>query len=272
MEFPTRPGDKLESVDFQDTIINKDFSNFRIEWCRGKSIKFQNCNFHSALFRLCYFHKASFVNCDFTGSIFVDSNLRGATFEQCKFHYSQFKSTQVDLSQIEKNLPEWENCRRELLRNLRKNAESIGEVDDVRRAFALEMESAHEHWRNACKQPSQYYKSHYKGFQGKFYAWKNRISLLTQKYYWGYGESPLRLMFFTVLILLIFSLMLRPVNVVEKELNFYTKFTSLFLSTLGGKSSILENRSQIFLCLFSLFRLASIGLFAATVVRRLARR
>lgn len=272
MELQDRPGGKIDGKDFPEHIIGQNYSGNRIEWCRGKAVKFENCNFHSTMFRLCYFHKALFVNCDFTGAIFIDSNFRGAVFDGCRFYYTQFRSTQIDLDQIKNNLPEWENCRRELLRNLRKNAESIGEIDDVRAAFYLEQESAHEHWRNACKRPSQYFKSHYKGFSGQFYAWKNRIALYLQKYYWGYGESPSRLLISTVVIVFIFAFSLQPVNDVELSMNYFEKSIALLSYIAGGKSFIIENRSNFFIIVLNLFKFVSIGLFATMIVRRFARR
>lgn len=267
-----RPGEQLEAKQFDGEVKDANFSNFRIEWCRGKEVIFNNCNFHSALIRFCYFHRAKFINCDFRGALFIDSNFRGATFDGCKFHYCQFKHTLIEFIELERNLPEWENCRRELLRNLRKNAESVGETIDARNAFKLEMESSMEHWRLACKKPSQYYKDHYKGIWKTLDAWRHRFYLTIGKYYWGYGESPIRLLVSIISTIFILSFIPSIDPITKLQTPLIVNFQGLLIALLTGNIDYLRSHGTIFIILFSIFRIISIGLLAATFLRRFARR
>lgn len=267
-----RPGAKMEELQFAGAISGQDYSGCRLEWCRGKAAVFSNCKFHSALIRLCYFHRAKFIDCDFTGAIIIDSNLRGARFENCIFKYTQFRNTLVELDQVLINLPEWENCRRELLRNLRKNAESVGEIEDSRIAFKAEMESSLEHWRKAWKQPDQYSQSHHPGIKGRLLAMRQRTALTIQKYYWGYGESPMQLLLCSLIAICIFAFLLRPVGQPEEALSYPAKVFELAVGLVGGKTTLLNDRGRLFSLCFGLFRIGTIGLIATTIVRRFVRR
>ncbi|MFB9036936.1 pentapeptide repeat-containing protein, partial [Xanthomonas arboricola] len=189
-----RPGTKIEGKYFTSAVHNEDFSNCRIEWCRAKKIVFVQCNFSSSMIKSCYFHRADFIECNFTGATIVDCNMRGASFESCRFEYASFRATYIESSSILRNLPSWENVRREFLRGLRKNAESVGEIEDVRKFFSAEMEASEEHWRSAFRQVEGYYVKHYSGFfNGRVKPFWKLFSIRMSRLFWGHGESPWKL-------------------------------------------------------------------------------
>jgi hypothetical protein len=267
MEFRKLLGEKIEAVDFGHEVSGQDFSNCRIEWCRGKRTSFKGCKFTHAVLRNCYLHQAHFENCDFTGCSFSETNLRGATFIGCDFRYASLRATAIEGKQILKNLPYWENARRELLRSLRKNAESLGDLEDVRRYLRAEMDASAEHWRSALRAVTPYYQSHYPGAHGKIAAATRLCGVKVSKWFWGYGESPTRLMSSTILwSIFVTALVVHNFNAWPSAL----KFT--WATLLGFHVDAGASVGFWFTLLIAASRYIFIGLFATVFVRRFARR
>ena len=270
ISIPKRPGEQISERQFEETAVGIDFNNCRLEWARGKKITFKKCNFSSSLIKNCYFHKAHFIECDFTGALFQDSNFRGATFDQCKFEYAQFRGTLIEANQLLKNLPSWENTRRELLRSLRKNAESIGEVEEVRRYFWCEMEAGIEHWRAASKGVAGYYLDHYPGPWGRFTSFYRWLVLVVSKWAWGHGDSPLKLVCSTLAWLVLLSFMAQPC--IDGSPEFIEILTSILATLLGVPLTNTLALPQWVLLIAGASRYLFLGLFATVFVRRFARR
>ena len=147
-----------------------DRANFQHHFFRNtgaKELTFQNCDFSFCVFERAYFHACEFINCKFIGARFIDCNFRGAIFDGCSFEYAIFKSTLVSLAEMLKNLPAWPNVRRELLRDLRLNAESIGDAEAVKEYVREELTASREHLKKAREGKESYYASKYKGVRKK---------------------------------------------------------------------------------------------------------
>ncbi|MBD9435720.1 pentapeptide repeat-containing protein [Pseudoxanthomonas sp. PXM03] len=266
--YPERPGRRIESIDFPSTVSDEDFSNCRLEWCRGKKVRFVNCKFSSALIKNCYFHRAEFIGCDFTGCTISESNLRGARFSQCDFKYSFIKSSPVEARQLLENLPHWENARREFLRYLRKNAESLGDVEDARAFLQKEMDASSEHWRSAQLQVQPYYRQHYPGWKGKISSSFKRAGIFVGKHFWGHGDSPFRLIVWIVIWLLFSSAVISFFY--KSDFKSSVEFVSSVMMGYQRSSTHIYPWWISFVIAFS--RFLFLGLLAAVLVRRYARR
>jgi hypothetical protein len=263
----------LEDVDFGPQVQSRDFRSCRLERVGGKKTCFIKCNFHSAIFKNCYFHQAVFVDCTFTGATILDTNFRSARFENCKFEYVTFRNTSIDVNQILSNLPSWENARRELLRILRKNAESQGDIEDVRRYLKEEMEASAEHWRSAYRQVSSYYVQHYNGFVRRADSFLRFAGIKFSKHFWGYGDSPLRLGIALALWLFLCSIFVQYVDasnglIVSAAAIFRT--CAIFFGTNTGIRDALTGSLLEIGIVAS--RYVFLGLLTAVLVRRFARR
>lgn len=268
-----RPGTKIESQDFAAEVIGHDFNNSRIEWARGKDSHFQNCNFKSTLLKNCYFHRATFTNCIFTGSSIVDCNFRGAKFSGCTFEYAVIRNTAIESHQILQNLPVWENARRELLRVLRKNAEGQGDVEDVRRFLKSEMDASAEHWRSAYRQITPYYKEHYGSYAERLRSFGRFLGIKFGKFFWGHGDSPVRLASSLILWLSVCSCLVQYVSdgaCAFLSWNSIHRTLALFFGI--PSASLASTPSEMLnLCIVA-SRYVFLSLFAAVLVRRFARR
>jgi hypothetical protein len=257
---------RLENIEFPAFVEKRSFRWQRIESSQAKHVEFRECDFSQASLNRCYFHRAVFINCNFTGVLFVDCNLRGAKFVGCKLEYAQFKNTLVDPAPMLSNLPAWENVRRELLRGLRKNAESVGEMEDVRVYFRAEMDASAEHWRSAFRQVTGYYKEHYGGLAKRANALVCLMRLKVSKHFWGYGESPFRL----VLSALIWVTLLAIAQWIATGggAGRPSLWIDMLLVFLGAPSPLATSMSPTLLALTYFSRYVFLGLLASVAVRR----
>jgi hypothetical protein len=265
-----RPGKKIEAKDFRNPVVSEDFNNCRIEWCRGKGVEFQDCNFSSSLIRSCYFHKAVFKNCNFIGATFVDSNFRSAKFIGCDFSYAVFRGSQIEASEIVANLPHWENAQRDLLRSARKNAEAMGDVEDVRLLLRAEMIASEEHWRSASRAVTGYYRDHYPGCRGRVTGLIRLWAVRLGRWFWGHGESPGRLCFSFFLWVLAWSSYLCVTNDDSSMYGAVSAVLAVILLGDGASSGVIISDSVVLILAAS--RFLFFGLFVALIVRRFARR
>lgn len=272
----TKFSSRLDGVEFPMIVEGECFRLFRIEWSEGKSVEFRQCDFSRSLISRCYFHRAKFINCNFTGACFSDTNLRGAAFVQCKFEYAQFKNTLVDAGPMLDNMPAWENVRRELLRSLRKNAESIGEMADVRKYFYAEMDASAEHWRSAFRQTTGYYKQHYSGWSSSLNSLMKLTTLKISKWFWGYGDSPAKLLTSVTVWVLLLSIVLSSVLDAPHGGWNATQSSHLCANTwlvfLGVSSPLSAELDSWLLALIHLSRYVFLGLLASVAIRRYTRR
>ncbi|WP_373980892.1 pentapeptide repeat-containing protein [Achromobacter sp. JD417] len=158
----------------------------------GKKIRFVDCDFSYCVIERGYFHNAKFENCKFVGTRFISCNFRSATFAMCDFSYATFFTTLVSHVEISKNLPDQPNKKRDLIRTLRSNATSMGDQDANNSLLSGELKATTEHYKNLFSSKNSYYRKY--SPSEKVAAFLKYLVLTVEGLAWGYGLSPLRLL------------------------------------------------------------------------------
>jgi hypothetical protein len=200
----TLPGKKICRERITGNVAGADFSYFHLQDVEAKGLTFSKCVFQHSVFERCYFRNAVFESCDFTGARFIDTNLRGAKLIICKLEYTSYRGTVLDRGQFASNLPPWENVRAEVARSLRINAQGLGDVEGVNFFINVEMDGTLEHWWKAFQQRESYYQQKYRGFH-RFEALGRYAYYRLLRLAWGHGESPMRILRNTLLLLCLFA-------------------------------------------------------------------
>jgi Pentapeptide repeats (9 copies) len=262
-------------------VANRDFSHYTFEDFGARQVVFNNCIFSYCVFTRAYFYGAKFTDCRFVGARFTDCNFRSAIFSGCDFSYASFRGTIISRKEIAVNFPSEPNIRRELLQALRANAISI--ADDAGAKFFIweELKAGEEHNRKAREAKEFYY--------AKKYQWKNnkrewalvrleRPWLWLQRFGWGYGERPLRLLRSISLLLGIFTILVSwniSENFQQFAGNLYksAKFTiAVFLGIPFGNLGEPLIVSLWLVSFIALTRYITLSLFVTLLFRRLSRR
>jgi hypothetical protein len=265
---------KLDGLDFANDI-------FRNVGFKGATIR--KCRFNKCIFEDTYFRDAIFEECDFTGARFRGCNFYGATFSACRFDYARFYETEIKASQITKSLPSFANVRAALLRNLRANAEAIGRAVDVPIYFDRELAATREHLKAASLGADLYYSKKYKGTDRLVM----RVRLLQHDisgFWWGHGESVVKLARTTSLLLMTFSIATlawgsdkirggsftqRPWIVVWRSVEFVA---SSFLGNTFGDTQFDSDRDRVLCLLITLSGYLTLALLTSVLYKRLVRR
>ncbi len=241
-----------------------------------KEAELTDCDFSHSIFIDCYFRGAEFRGCNFTGCKFVECNFRSASFVNCSFIYSTWKETHVRREAMLANLPSWPNVAQELLIALRLNAISIGEYGDARfYLYESEVLSRSQLW-NIVTCYSAYYEKKYK-FLDRVKAFFQYSLSFFEKYFWGYGEQPLRLVFSGGAVVLIFAVFYCFMLKTLSAASFFTALEiSLRLFTTNTPQNLdsaqISTAASWLMSIESLFGLIFIGFLAASLHRRVATR
>lgn len=272
-----KPIQVLRDVFMTSSVQGQPFQHFQFINTGAKDIKFEGCDFRYSSFDRAYFHGCQFVNCKFVGARFVDCNFRGASFDGCDFEYTTFKSTLIDGHELLRNLPAWPNARRELLRNLRLNAESIGDAKSAKIFVREELAASREHLKKARQGKEKYYAQKYGTATKRAQIYWQSLSVWVDWHLWGHGEYPWRLLR-TIIIGLVLAGGYRildsglitgsmPVgSAFSMALTHFLEVTQSFLGVIPsgfptGLAAVL-----------SLFRYIMLGLFISVLYKRLSRR
>ncbi len=131
----------------QDNVAFKNYLFVRVV---AKEVNFTKVDFSYSTFDAAYFRKCRFDSCKFTGCRFTNSNLLGSAFEGCDFSYAVFDRTVLNLTDIQSNMPGYENVALRFARSLRVNFQQIGDVDGVNKCIEMELQSTYVHlWKAA---------------------------------------------------------------------------------------------------------------------------
>jgi len=272
-----RPVNIIVNKYFKNSITSINFQHHVFRDTGAKKLVFKNCDFSFCLLERAYFHACEFIDCKFIGARFVDCNFRNARFEGCQFEYSIFKSTLISHHQILKNLSPWPNVRRELLRTLRINAESIGDAEAVKEYVREELSASREHLKKARDGKESYYAKKYKGFHAKLTIYGHSIWSWFDWHLWGHGEYPAKILR-TIIIILIFSTLhllfndqtfsvnLTISNIISLSMKYFLESAFVFVGVIP------DEFPDIVAALLSLTRYVSLGLFISVLYKRLARR
>jgi hypothetical protein len=270
---------KIENQDLLEDMENVDLTSSVIKNLGAKDRKFDNVKFTYARIYDCYFRKAAFHDCDFTGAKIYDSNFKDATFHCCRFDYARFSNTIVSSDQMLNSLPGYENVQREFVRSLRKNFESIGDVDGCNKCIRAELNATKKHLRKVALSGEAYYRGNYKGWRrikGCFELGK----FLVLELVWGNGEKPIRILGTMLFLLFLSSIWicfsnlpsmpsLMIADICDYSMNAVRAAFEEFLG-IGSTGNFLVPGTLKYLLVFSRYIL--IGMFLFVFLKRFSRR
>ena len=193
--------DKAIATDLDGEV----FSNCQFQRLVALNKTFTNCDFRYSEFDAAYLRKCVFNSCNFTGSKFSNANLRGSKFVDCKFDYAQFSYSHVDPEILNVNCPSQENMQQIFARTLRVNYGQLGDVVAANRAIRIELRATRIHLLKAWRSSEPYYRQKYFGLKRAvmFVVW---LKFVASTILWGNGESPLRLLGWLMLVLILIGL------------------------------------------------------------------
>lgn len=157
-----------------------------------KQATLHDCAFIDCRFVGCYFRRTKLINCRFEGCKFHECGFPRVSLAACRFYYVSFSDCQIAFEEIEHSLPTEPNVREELCRNLARQSSLLGLTDDARQYRRLGSEARESHLKNGFKSQSDWYRSHFIGWQ-KFLAFRSWVWSKTNRILWGYCDSGIRL-------------------------------------------------------------------------------
>jgi len=167
--------------------------------------EFEDCIFSHSYFERCYFRKASLTGVTLTGCTFRDCNFDMAKFIDCDLDYAEFHNCSVTFPQIQPCLPTQVNVLRDLVRNLRVNAQNRGQSEDYRKFLLEEMKASRGYNRKKALGRESYFKTKYPSFTDRLAGLRELTRLVIEDILWGYGEVPTRVIYTSVAIVLLFA-------------------------------------------------------------------
>ena len=189
--------EKLERTSFKRC----GFFDLGLRMATVSECQFERCKFEST-----YLRDAKFERTDLTGSEFFKCNLAHATFSNCKLWYVEFRECELNYESLllDSVLPQEINQKRRILRSLRINANSMGEMKIAERIHLLELKAEREESWAIFTGSSDYFRAKTSGY-GKFkaliaWAWNH-----TENFIWGFGLRPAALLRTAALLVLSFG-------------------------------------------------------------------
>ncbi len=259
-----------QSFESNGDINHEKYTNHFFTRLVAKNVKFTNVDFRYSTFDAGYIRKCTFDSCNFTGCKFIDTNLLGSSFVGCKFDYSTFERTQIDDDILESGFPGMENLQLKFARNLRINYQELGDAKSVNKAIEIELQATGKHLRKAWSSRESYYRQKYKGWKRIkiFFEWAEFKAL---DLIWGNGESTFKLFRFTLIVLLIITLMdvFKFGNI--NKLSDYINSLSNSTQVLFGIEKPQFN-STWYMTIILVTRLVLFGFFMSIIIKRFNKR
>ena len=237
----------------------------------AKRACFVGCDFSYTSFVNCYFRGAAFLDCDFTGCRFVDCNFSESSIDGCKLRYTRWEKTEIRRSTLLGNLPTEPNLAQKLLIQLRLNASSTGEYDDARQYLHEAEKRSRAHFIEIMKCRQDYYRNKYALSIERVLAPARYLKSLTNKILWGYGERPLLLTSWGLLLVLGFGVIHSWGDDTIGLWSGIKMSLGSFASVLPGTSQV-EPQLSIWRLLESLLGIVYIAFLAASLHRRVSTR
>lgn len=248
----------------------------------SKDAEIQSCDFKYSTFNGVYFKGAKFTNCDFTGARFKDCNLKDCVFIGCNFKYTEFNTTHIPTAEILLNLPSWLNVRRDLMKSLRKNAESVGDTHGTKVFIREEIKADKEYCREAWKQTQPYYREKYPNLFTRLKFFLRACGFALDNFFWGHGEYPQNLVRFILITVFTLSfVVLFTVPNLSLESTSVTSFLNLYcdsvIATLCSFLGVVPSQGlptvpEYLRLVLALFRYVALGFFTTSLFRFLSRR
>jgi hypothetical protein len=190
---------------YGETISNIEYSRSGFKSAKFRQINFVRCSFTNCYFRQAEFRSTGFINCTFTDCIFDD-----ASFIDTRLHYSEFRNCRISFIQLHGCLlAHPENIRRDLARSLMTNAANRGLSDDARAFLLLQLSASERFYRlKALPEPNDWYDRHYPGLTNRLDGLGRWLWLLFNRWVWGHGEQPWRVLLSSLVVIVAFALLL----------------------------------------------------------------
>ncbi len=208
---PSETGALFQRLSFEkQRIEDKAFVRCRFEDAYFKEAELLHCEFHHTRFVHCYFRAANFSGTNFRGCLFDFCNFEGAKFHDCDLEYSEFLNSRIKYSQLSGCFPKWPNVLLRFARNLRKNAQSLGDAEEYRRFLSLELQASEQHDLNVFTKYDNYY--HKYSFMERVAAFKRWLFTKVDRLVWGHGERWSRVLWTAALVAVFFALLFQFTN------------------------------------------------------------
>ncbi|WP_211252492.1 pentapeptide repeat-containing protein [Maridesulfovibrio frigidus] len=261
IETDKKINEDLANID----LANKLFLRLVVKGKTFKEVDFKYCIFDSSYLRNC-----NFDSCNFTGCRFINSNFNGSTFEGCSFDYSYFDKTIITSEILDVCCPAYDNLKSSFARTLRKNYQSLGEVQSVNKAIKIELESTKVHLRKSCLSKESYYRRKYKGF-ARLKSFMSYVNFISLDFIWGNGESTYKLCRAVGLVFVsiaFFNFIYHTESKLVSELWESVEVApQIFLGTFSPKSY-----SSVSLTVIKFVRLVMFGFFMSIILKRFNKR
>lgn len=260
----------LTDQNFDADVAEKQFINHLFIRLVAKGTRFVKVDFKYSIFDTCYLRDCAFDTCDFTGCRFVGTNFHGSCFSGSKFDYAVFERTLIESDILDTECPGPDNLKMRFARTLRMNYQQLGDARSVNKAIGVELDATELHLYKSWRSKESYYRKKYSGWK-RIKAFVEWVDFKALDAVWGNGESFLKLLRATLIILFAMSLM--------DVLNFRDA------ERLDSYSEALFDAPQVFFGTFSpnhyprwyltviLFvRLVVFGFFMSIIIKRFNRR
>lgn len=275
--FVDRPVVQVENKYFKGDVSGAKLQHHIFKNVGAKKVVFTGVDFSYSIFERSYFHDCTFIDCKFIGCRLVESNFRGAKFQGCSFEYMAIRLTNISHKELLGNLPAWTNAKRELMRSLRINADSMGDVEASKAFVREELSASREHLRKARECKEGYYFKNYSGFRNQVEVYWNSFWGFLDWHLWGHGEYPHKLFLavsaFIVLAAIFLALQSSGISAEMSVTGlgglFVCSLRDVFYSFVGVK---VPGFPDGWLAFLSVVRYVSISLFITVLYKRLVRR
>lgn len=264
--------DRVHEVDrkFLQDVTNEKFVNTLFVRLVAKKVRFIGIDFRYSIFDTCYLRNCIFDSCDFTGCRFIGTNIYGSKFSGCKFEYSSFEKTIIDSDILDTECPSPENLKMKFARTLRVNYQQIGDAISANKAIEVELKATEVHLKKSWNSNESYYRNKYKEWKRLeiFFEW---VKFKILDYIWGNGESVLKLIRSTIIILIAVSLLdvvyFGDSNLISEYIRSFLKSPQIFLGIVEP-----VNYPKWYLATIFLVRLIILGFFMSIIIKRFNRR
>ena len=240
----------------------------------GNSLTIKNIIFDHSYFSDCKLRKIHFENCSFVNCYFYDCDFSKSSFSNCDFRYSKFKDTLVD-TDIFNSAPRENNLLMKFSNNLRVNYRDLGDKSNEDIAIQYELKANEDHLYDSWISENTYYRKKYKGFERfkKLIEW---LSFKLNKCIWGNGESFIRLILSSTIIILLLGVISSFISeeffTIEKLCSSIFFVFSYFIGSVDNSEIKDIIKSGNIRNLVVLVRTVFFGLFISILIKKYSRR
>lgn len=240
----------------------------------GNSVSIKNISFEHSYFFDCKLRKIHFENCSFVNCYFYNCDFSRSSFSNCDFRYSIFKDTLVD-TDIFQSAPRENNLLMKFSNNLRVNYRKLGDKRSEDFAIQYELKANEDYLYESWSSKGAYYRKKYQGLE-RFKKLMEWFGFKLNKSIWGNGESFIRLMFSSLIILIflgIISSLIGENSFSVKELlpSIFRVF-SYFIGSVDDSEVKYVIKSENIRHLVVIVRTVFFGLFISILIKKYSRR